>query len=101
MITLASTTLTVTADRVKRVAAEMLFAIGLFICVASFGHCNQGCAVFGKDADPPSVNEVYYGTELSECVEKAKTRKESRDCRREVNRRWGLCTTVDGVEKCP
>lgn len=52
-------------------------------------NCNTGCSAFGRPAE--SVQEDYR-KELLSCVMKSQTKAESVECRREVNRRYGLCT---------
>lgn len=37
-----------------------------------------------------AASEATYGGQLALCVKRAKTRDESRACRAEVNRAWGL-----------
>lgn len=93
--------LVMTADKVGKGALELLVALGLTLGAATLGHCNDGCSPYIKDPTPPTVNEVQYSSELAACVKQANTKKESRECRDSVSRRWGLCSKTDGVERCP
>lgn len=93
--------LTVNAPSVAKGAVELLAAIGIFLGATALGHCNSGCSPYVKDPTPPTVNEVQYSGELAACVDKANSKAESRACRNDVSRRWGLCTKTDGIERCP
>lgn len=93
--------ITMHADKVAKGFVELLAAIGIFLGVSALGHCNSGCSPYIKDPTPPTVNEVQYSGELAACVDKASSKKESQECRKEVSRRWGLCTKTDGIERCP
>ncbi len=55
----------------------------IFACILA--NCSLGC---GKPAS--DVSNAYV-MELIGCYEKAKTKEESVGCRKEVNRRYGLC----------
>jgi hypothetical protein len=60
------------------------------VMAAFLGHCNQGCGgTYARDI------ESAYIMETLGCVERAKTLEESQACRREVNKRYGLCRTED------
>jgi hypothetical protein len=52
-------------------------------------HCNAGCAPIPLEAR--SATERAYVAELMGCVERAKTKEESKTCRRNVNIRYGVC----------
>lgn len=93
---------TVSIHRAQRAAIELLAAFAIVLGAVSLGHCNSGCALFkDKEPTPPTVNEVQYSSELAACVDNANSVSESRKCRNDVSRRWGLCTKTDGVERCP
>lgn len=42
-----------------------------------------------------STMEQSYIMEITGCVERAKTKQEADECRRDVNRRYGLCNPAD------
>lgn len=92
--------ITMHADRVAKGFVELLAAIGIFLGVSALGHCNSGCSPYIKDPTPPTVNEVQYSAQLAACVEKADSKKASRECRKSVDRSWGLCSVTDGIERC-
>lgn len=101
MATVLAQHITFNLARAQQAALEVLVAFGLVLGAATFGHCNDGCSPYIKDPTPPTVNEVQYSGELAACVDKANSKKESQECRKEVSRRWGLCTKTDGIERCP
>lgn len=68
----------------------------LFLCCLTIPmtvHEMAGCS----QAKPPTVQQAAaegaYTAELVACVEEAKTLAESKACRAEVNKRWGVVET--------
>lgn len=56
-----------------------------FVCWGiALAYCAPGCSVTGCAA---SAEATYTGQQLS-CVDRAKTREESKACRAEVDARW-------------
>lgn len=61
----------------------ILVLVGAVILVARL---LAGCA---------AAAEATYGAQLGRCVKDAKTREESRACRDEVDRRWGVYAVTE------
>lgn len=58
------------------------------------GHCNEGCK-------PPEVPpELVYAGKIADCVNKSRTREESRQCRAKVNWEYGVCPSEDPQIPC-
>ncbi len=53
-----------------------------------FANCTEGCL-----PKPPGAGDLekQYNDQLTECVVKAATPKESCECRKAVDESWGLC----------
>lgn len=99
MTSIANTTFVLSPERIKQGAIELIVALGIFLGAVSLGHCGSGCVPIQDIA--PTVHEVDYTSELARCVERSATKADSRKCRDDVSRRWGLCEKTDGVERCP
>lgn len=70
------------------IAFCILVGVSLQMCL--------GCASAPPVADvTPAAAEGAYTAELLRCVDQSQTREQSRTCRAEVDRRWG----VDGGAK--
>lgn len=72
-----------------------LVAAGLAVTLA---YCNEGC--FQKPAEvTPDPDQVYSG-QIAACTALSKTKAESVECRRTVNRSWGVCGEGSRVSPC-
>lgn len=77
-------------------AKRAVVGLLVFVGVAGFANCHTGCKPAGSAAEV----EAAYTAEIIGCSAKAKTLAESRTCRTEVNKRYGLCD-VDGGHISP
>lgn len=68
----------------RQVVAPILAGIAAAVAAT----CHTSCKP--REARHPDADAVY-ATQVIECVQKAKTLEESKECRRNVNRAWGLC----------
>ncbi len=66
----------------------MGFALALFGWGCVFTHCAAPSAPRPTEAQVAA--EGAYGAELLACVERATTLAQSKACRAEVDRRWGV-----------
>lgn len=66
------------------------FAVGLFAIGCCTTHCS-GCKPAQLGA---TAAESAYTGELLRCVDNASTLAESRACRDDVNKRWGIVETA-------
>jgi len=67
-----------------------LLAVAAMLCLA------EACS---SQQTKAAAAEAAFTTELLRCVDMAKTLEESKACRREVNRKWGVAETLrDGGE---
>jgi len=73
------------------VVRHVLEVLGCMLFGFIISHCSTGC----KPVQTPGEIEAAYAAELLGCVEKAKTREEADDCRKQVNLRYGLCNQQD------
>lgn len=73
---------------VRETVAVCLFLGAALVIVM---HC-AGCHLF-RDASPAAA-EAAYGGQLLECIDKSSTLAESKACRAEVDRQWGITQTV-------
>lgn len=80
----------------KRLLETLMAYVLAMIVVFGVGKLLPGC----KDPSVPGA-EAAYQAELLACVEKAQTLKESRACRKEVHKRYGLCERKDWPRVTP
>ncbi len=64
------------------------------------GWLNEGCDAFPGVRGPSDVEKSYI-MELTGCVDRAKTKEESVECRRQVNHKYGLCKAEDWPKISP
>lgn len=76
------------ASPVSKHVIEAILATAIAILVGRFA---TGCDAHVND---PREIEAAYTAELLGCVETAKTKQEADDCRKAVNRKYGLCDQV-------
>jgi hypothetical protein len=66
------------------------------ILAAVVANCNEGCGPYISPADAYAMEMsgcvAKRNTVVRECVEKAKTLQESRDCREEAEEAYRICT---------
>lgn len=62
--------------------------VGLLFSIA-VAHCNTGCK-------PAQAADGAYQAELLNCVNKAKTLEESKACRKDVDKKFGVSTVRGG-----
>lgn len=70
-------------DLIKTAATAILAVV--------ISHCNDGCGGLPKLAPNAAELETQYNAELSACVVKAATPKDSCECRKGVDEKWGIC----------
>ncbi len=73
-----------------------LITAGLAIVLGN--NSTSGCMPI---AEPTSPLDGLYIQETRKCVEVSKTLEESRQCRANVNYRFGLCPSSDMTILCP
>jgi hypothetical protein len=76
--------------RAQKAAIELLVAVGILLGVTGLAHCSSGCRL-------PSAAEMEaaYTAELTHCSATAKTKAEAKECRKQVNTKYGLCDKKD------
>lgn len=70
----------------------LVLAVGLFVAV--LGVVSSSCARMQARPAISAAAEATYLAEHLSCVDRATTLAESRGCRAEVDRRWGIITTT-------
>lgn len=78
---------------VKDVSHPIIVCILWLVAATSLTKC--------VPAHSPESTEALYSAQLLGCVEKASSVDESRACRAQVNKKFGLCETPPRVELCP
>lgn len=85
---MSSVTIEFHPSQLLREAKRAGIAVLLFAAIVMAAHCGTGC----KEAQyVPTAREMNYTVDQQACAASAKTKQESQDCRREVDRRYGLC----------
>ncbi len=89
--------LTATLGGMSKAMAELALTVALIFGVAGMAHCNQGCL----PAEDAGAIDAAYRAELVGCAVTAKTLAESKECRRQVNARYGLCERTEWPRLTP
>lgn len=78
-------------------------AVGIVCLVAGVMLIFYQCACSEPPAKYPAycTDEIAFTARLVACVDEAKTRTESRDCRKAVHERCGIIETVSEGSKSP
>ncbi len=78
---------------VKEVSHPLIVGILWLLAATSLSRC--------VPAHSPESTEALYSAQLLSCVEKSSSVDESRACRAQVNKKFGLCETPPRVDLCP